>query len=122
MEKTITKTYKPVTGGILSIVCGGCSLFVVFGLIIAILAISYGSGWAWDFRPMRVEFVQSLLILIAVFHVIAGILALIGGIFGIQRLKWGLALGGSIAGVFGFFPVGIAAVVFTAIAKDEFTG
>jgi len=53
-------------------------------------------------------------------------LALVGGIFALQRRRWGWALAGSIAAVFAsipilrFLPVGIVAIIFTAIAKDEF--
>jgi len=47
-------------------------------------------------------------------------LPLIGGIYAVQRRKWGLALAGSIAAIFGSTPLGIAAAIFTALAKDEF--
>ena len=50
----------------------------------------------------------------------SGALAIAGGIAAFKRERWGLALAGSIAAVFGFLPVGIAAAVFTILAEPEF--
>jgi len=49
-----------------------------------------------------------------------GILPLLGGIYALQRRKWGLGLAGSIAAIFGSIPLGIVATVLMALAKDEF--
>ena len=56
----------------------------------------------------------------AIFLAIVGILPLLGGIYALQRRKWGLGLAGSIAAIFGSTPLGIAATVLMALAKDEF--
>jgi len=56
----------------------------------------------------------------AVFFVIVGILGIVGGILALRKRHWGLALAAAIAGTFSFFPCGIAAIVFTAMSKDEF--
>ena len=50
----------------------------------------------------------------------SGVIAVAGGVAAFNRRRFGLALAGSIAAVFGFFPVGIAAVVFTILAEPEF--
>jgi hypothetical protein len=65
--------------------------------------------------------VQTILIIVAIFFAITAALSLIGGIFALQRKRWGWALAGSIAAILGsWWPLGIAATVFTAMAKDEF--
>ena len=51
---------------------------------------------------------------------VSGVIAIVGGIAAFNRRRWGLAVAGSIAAVFGFFPVGIAAVIFTILAEPEF--
>jgi len=57
---------------------------------------------------------------------ILSILSLVGGIYAVQRRKWGLALAGSISAIFasipllGGLPVGITATVLTALSKSEF--
>ena len=123
MEITVQKTWKPVVAGILNIIAGVFSLLGFLGVIIAIFAV--GSGLTtWNYlghNPFSVGFVQTILIIIAIFSIIVGILPLIGGIYAIQRRRWGLVLAGSIAAVFGSTPLGIAATVFTALAKDEFS-
>ena len=47
--------------------------------------------------------------------IIAGALAIVGGVFALKRKKWGLALAGSIASIMAFMPCGIASVTSTPI-------
>jgi hypothetical protein len=51
---------------------------------------------------------------------VAGVLDVVAGISGLVGGIPLLALAGSIAAVFGFFPLGIAAVIFTILAEPEF--
>ena len=63
---------------------------------------------------------ETILLIAAIFLLIVGILPIIGGIYALQRRKWGLALAGSIAAIFGSSLMGILATIFTALSKDEF--
>ena len=75
-----------------------------------------------DVYPMTVGFIVGILITIAVFLTIIGILSLLGGISALQRKRWGLALAGSIAGIFCNSAIlGILALIFNVMSKDEFT-
>jgi hypothetical protein len=121
MEKNVVKTYKPVIGGILNIVSGACCIFAVLGLIIAILVIHYGAGWGMDYYPMEAGFVEGILVIIAVYQFIVGVLSLAGGIVALGRRMWGLSLAGSIAAVLGVFPLGVAAIILIATSKEEFS-
>ncbi|MFC1971427.1 hypothetical protein ACFLV0_05850 [Chloroflexota bacterium] len=120
----IRRTWKPTVAGILDIIAGVLSLLGFFGVLIAIIAIGSGAPFFWGFAPEVVPFgvslAQTILITVAVFLAILGILPLLGGIYGVQRRKWGLALAGSIAAIFGTFILGILATIFTAMSKDEF--
>jgi hypothetical protein len=51
-----------------------------------------------------------------------GILSLVGGMFAVQRRHWAWALVGSIAAIFCFFPLGVAAVILVIMAEKEFIG
>jgi uncharacterized protein (DUF697 family) len=51
---------------------------------------------------------------------ICGVLAIIGGIFAVQRKNYGMALIGAIAALFPGWIFGLGAIVFTAISRDEF--
>ena len=51
---------------------------------------------------------------------VLNVLGIIGGILALKRKRWGWALGLSICGAFGSGVLGILAVVFIGISKDEF--
>jgi hypothetical protein len=118
------RTWKPIVAGILNIITGVFGLLGFLSVIIAIVAISSGGPVFWRFTqevfPFGINLAQAILVMVAIFLAIVAILPLLGGIYGIQRKKWGLALTGSIAAIFGSFILGILATIFTAIAKDEF--
>ena len=117
------RTWKPVVAGVLNIVSGVLSLLGFLGVIAGIIAV--GSGpFFWDsipgLGPLEVGFMQSVLVIMAIFLAVVGILPLLGGIYALQRRKWALALAGSIAAIFGSALLGILATIFTALSKDEF--
>ena len=117
------KTWKPTVAGILDIVSGAVGLIAVLGLVIAI---GVTGGFYIPGTEQIPKFVPSLLAGIAILLGILSILSLLGGIYAIQRKKWGLALTGSISAVFasipllGGLPIGITAIVLTALSKGEF--
>ena len=117
-------TWKPVVAGILEIISGVTGLIAVVGLSIAIAVT--GGFCAIPGTANIPVFVPSLLISIAVPLAILSILSLIGGIYALQRRKWGLVLAGAISAVFasipllGGLPVGITSIILTALSKNEF--
>jgi hypothetical protein len=58
-----------------------------------------------------------LLLVLAVFHTVFPIM---GGVFALQRKRWGWALSGSIIAILAMFPLGLASTIFVAIAREEF--
>ena len=124
METKEKSTWKPTTAGILNIISGAISALSVFGLIIAIIATS-NLNFLSDFvRPQDIPFATSLLssilIVILVFSIIEAAFPLVGGVFALQRKRWGWALAGSIISILSVFPLGVASTIFVAMAKDEF--
>ena len=120
------KTWKPVVAGVLNIVAGAFSILGFIGVIIGIIVfvpffLSVGPGPVPEFGHWLVPgFIETILLIAAVFLLIVGILPIVGGIYALQRKKWGLALAGSIVATIGSAPLGIAATVFTALSKGEF--
>jgi hypothetical protein len=108
------KTWMPTTAGILDIICGSWELLVAFILTFV--------GGVTRLVPDVPPFLAPLFAALAVPFVILGILAIVGGIYALRRKIWGLALAGSIAAFFSpwFWILGIAAIVFTALSKNEF--
>ena len=115
-------------GGILSIVSGAMGAFS--GIMVAFLGIFFAA-----FMPVMSRFdrfsspppFDGFFTIFAVvyggmgfFLMLVGALSIVGGVFALKRRHWGWALAGSIAGSYVFFATGIAAVIFTAMAKNEF--
>jgi len=89
----VEKTWKPTVAGILDIISGVSGVIVVFGLIIAIVVTS---GAAMDVPGMVIPeieaipgFVPVILSIIAGILAFVGILAIVGGIYALQRKNWG---------------------------------
>ncbi len=128
MENTMKKTWKPTAVGILNIIAGVLSLLGAIGVIIGIIVfVSVGSApflaYMWrDLGDLGIgpNFLIIILVIAAIFSAVLGIFPLIGGIYALQRKKWGLALAGSIVAIFGASIMGILATIFIAMAKDEF--
>ena len=108
-------SWKPVVAGILDLITGAFALIGSFGLIVAITIIESPiiSGAVPDF-------VTLILTIITVPLLVIGILAIVGGIFALQKKIWGLALVGSIATTVFWFFVGIPSIVFTVQSRGEF--
>ncbi len=112
MEK---QTWKSITGGILTIVAG------VFGLT-RMLHPSRPpiSPRMPGIMPHMFNFIGHFYLPIAIILGLLGILAIVGGVYALKRKIWGLALAGSIAAIFGSFPLGIAGLVLTVLSRNEF--
>ncbi len=115
------RTWKPITAGILSIIAGACG--VIGGLLVAVLAEAIARGlrsfpmWPYVGPAVRIETMAGMAIPI----IILGIVAIAGGIYALRRRIWGLAIAGSICAVFGpWFLLGILAIIFVTMGKDEF--
>jgi hypothetical protein len=109
------KTSKPLIGGLLAIMSG------VLGIV---GSVSYwigiggaGSGFARGDIP---PFVPSIIYGLPIPSIIIAFLALLGGIFALQRKKWTWALVAGIAAVLSFILLGIPALALITLSKNEF--
>jgi len=113
METTKKRTPMPLIAGILAIVSGGLKLFGVLGLI----AFSF-----FAIAPPTITNIGPLTLFLGAFIplVILVALAIIGGIFAVQRKRFGLALTGAIAALLPFSLLGLVSIILLAISKEEF--
>ncbi len=111
MESVVEKTRKPRTrmptlAGIFDTITGVFALIGGLGLLLL-------GGMLGPEMPMNT-------VVLAVVLIIIGIVATVGGIYALTRGRWVFAVVGAVfAAVFLFF-LGIPAVIFTSLAKDEF--
>ena len=110
MEKR--QTVIPTIAGILMIVSAGLKLLA----FLAVLAASFFYAMP-GLRP-NISLIAGLLLLLPLIAIIA--FSVVGGIFSLQRKRWGLSLTGAIVSILPFSLLGIAATVLVAISKDEF--
>jgi len=111
------KTNKSTTAGILAIISGAIGLIIAASYFIGFGVTSGCLGIPVGYIP---GFVPGLVLGMAIPALIVAILALVGGIYAVQRKKWGWALAGSIASILAFFPLGIPAIILIAQSKAEF--
>jgi len=112
------RTSKPTTAGILNIISGALGILGSLGYLLAFGVLgsmmgNYGMGYMPGFLP-------AIIMAMGIPSLLIAVLALVGGVFGVQRRYWGWALAGSIAAIIAFLPLGIASTVLTAQSKREF--
>jgi len=115
------KTWMPMTAGILDIVAGSLRIIVILlvALVLAVFAI-FTRGDMTCLQQLPIAITASVLITLAIFSLIIGILSIVGGIYALRRKNWGMALAGSIAALFCSPPLGIAAIILVVLSKSEF--
>jgi hypothetical protein len=122
--KTVAKTWEPTVAGILIILDGSFSFLLSLGLFIGAIVLWTIPSWAGinesDFAPLAAGTVAAVVAIISMVVLALAILELVGGISALQRKRWGLALAGSIAAALPGNILGILAIIFLAMSKDEF--
>ena len=103
------RTWKGTMAGILTIIGGIC------GIAIGALVATLGSAFLWGIPGLE------LIAGIGAGIIGIGVVALIAGIFTLRRKSWGFALAGAILALFPIIPLGVLAIIFVAMGKNEFS-
>ena len=120
------RTWKPTTAGILNIVAGTMGIVGGIFLIAAGRVIDQlGEIWtgAIDIPATVTEAIgvsPGVVSALGAIPLVFGIIALVGGIFALQRRNWGLALAGAILAMFISGWLGIISIIFVSLGKREF--
>jgi len=109
------KTNKPIIGGVLTILSGALGILGTVSYSIGLGDV--GSGFSKGDMP---PFQPSIIFGMPIPSLIIALLALVCGIFAVQRKKWQWSLAGSIAAALSFLVLGIPAIILIALSKDEF--
>ena len=126
----MVKPWMPVVAGLLDIVSG--ALGVVVGLfmslrVFALKAAQSATGaaprvfpHAGTFPQMPHMFFPGMGIALGIALLVIGILAIVGGVYALRLKAWGLALAGSIAAVITGPVIGLLALIFTVLGREDF--
>lgn len=96
--------------GVLDIISGVFALLMGLGLLIFLIVVPLDAGF-----PYALLLLPGLLLTAG-----GGVLAIVGGTYALKRRNWVLALAGAAAAALGMGILGIAALVLTALSRDEF--
>ncbi len=119
------RTWKPIAGGICSIVGGSLSLMgaAMMGMIVMFGYASIAGMWGmWGHEPHMMPWGAGLMALWWLPGLIFGVVAIVGGVFALKRRYWGWSLAGAICATLTpmSFILGVPAIVFIALSRDEF--
>src|SRR4030042_3351625 len=112
MDGAVKKIWMPTVGGIFDIAIGSLILSVLFLFVIGSIIIRLAESGIFDFNLSLLFMVMPAITI--------GTLAIVGGVFAIQRRKWGWALAGSIAAALVPILLGIVAIILLVLSKNEF--
>ncbi len=119
------RTWKPIAGGICSIVGGSLSLMgaAMMGMIVMFGYAGIAGMWGmWGHEPHMMPWGAGLMALWWLPGLIFGVVAIVGGVFALKRRYWGWSLAGAICATLTpmSFILGVPAIVFIALSRDEF--
>ena len=117
------KTVIPVIGGVLILIAG------IFGLFMGgiLLAIDFDELDEWGVDVAGVtDMVEDILTVCGTIWIILGLIAVIGGFFGVMRKHWGIAVVGGVMGLFVIGPMALGSIlalvglILVAVSRNEF--
>jgi hypothetical protein len=114
----------PIAAGTINIIAGFFNLIGCLGVAFWLIGFVFKAPVNWHgslaLGEWGIKNITLFLGIAAVWLLIAGILAIIGGAFAVQRKHWGTALTGSIFVLLTNWPLGIASLVLTIVSAGEF--
>ncbi len=119
----VPKTGTPVAGGILVLIAG--LLALANGILYLASNVADLTGISLPPEVTLQQF-ESVVRVCGVVELIFGIVAVMGGVFAIQRKHFGLAIAGSVLGMIGFgftfgAILGLIGLILVAISRKEFS-
>jgi hypothetical protein len=123
-EKTKQPSYDwmPVVGGILNIISGVIGLIAT--AILVAFSVTLGAGIARDVLSslgfLNIGIPLTIIWLVAIPMLIISIVAIISGVYAVNKKNWGLALAGAICSIVPSQVIGVIAVILIVMSKKEF--
>ncbi len=117
------RSWLPTAAGILEILAGVTALLGALALIVAgtvTTVVPAMTSEPQDDLPLAL--VSGVLWSLALFGLVAGLVAVAGGIAALRRGGWRWPLAGAIGACFSALPLGVLALIFVAAAEPELRG
>lgn len=117
------RTWIPTTAGILNIVAGVLALLGALALVLAgtvLLVVGQSTAEPADDLPLAL--VSGVVWALVLLSLIAGFVAIKGGVVALRRGGWGWPLAGAITALFCAMPIGLFALILVVVAEPELRG
>jgi len=120
--KQAAQSWMPMVGGTFAIISGTLG-FVALAFLITfgtIFGAAIGREVLKSLGFWQAGLPLTFIGIIAIPMTAINVIAIIGGVFALQRKHWGMAMAGSICAIIPSQVIGILAVVFVAMSRKEF--
>jgi len=120
------KSALSLIGGILILIAGIMGLALGGILIAAASNVDTLGDWGVDVAGVG-DMISDILTVCGIIFIILGLIAVIGGFFGVQRKHWGLAILGGVLGLFCIGPwmlgslFALIGLILVAVSKKDFS-
>ena len=111
----MSKTKKPIIGGILTILSGLLGLLGIFSY-----AVGFGEPGSGIGKGDMPPFVPSIIFGLPIPATLIALLSIAGGVFALRRRLWRWSLAGAIAAALSLILLGIPATILIALSRAEF--
>ncbi len=114
------RSWMPTVAGILNIIAGVLALLGALGLIfVGTVTLTVPEMTAEPGDDLPLALVSGMIWALVVLSIIAGLLAIIGGIVALRRTGWAWPLTGAITALFSAMPIGVFALIFVVLSEKE---
>ena len=124
------KPWMPVVAGLLDIVSGAMGVAVGLCMSLRMFAVKAAQAapgvapriapHAGNYPQMPHMFFPGMGIALGIALLVIGVLAIVGGVYALRLKAWGLALAGSIGAVITGPVIGLLALIFTVLGREDF--
>lgn len=119
------KSALSLIGGILILIAGLMGLVMGGILLMAAGEVDTLGDWGVDVAGVG-DMLEDILTVCGIIFIVLGLIAVLGGFFGIQRKHWGIVILGGVLGLFVFGPymlgslLALIGLILVAISKKDF--
>jgi hypothetical protein len=117
------RSWMPTAAGILNIIAGVMSLLGALALVfVGTVMVTVPEMVGEPEAEMALELAAGLIWALVLLSLLAGVLAIVGGIVALRRTGWAWPLAGAITALFSFLPLGVFALILVVMAERELRG
>ncbi len=117
------RSWMPTAAGILNIIAGVLALLGALALVfVGFVTMTVPEMTAEPEDDVPLALISGMIWALVALGLLAGLLAIVGGIVALRRTGWAWPLVGAITALFTAMPLGVFALIFVVLAEKELRG